>query len=1294
MPWILLLLSTLPAAAAVADLSVVGTTSTQIVLSYTAPSEAGCTVEASKLAGYTPLAADVDPVIYAGSNLDSRIGSISQGRERIFVIGRQGPAAIEAGTDGYRRSRSLQADTTYYIRVTCGADTATIAARTANIFLGDSRGEALAVSSAAPFEYDGVAANAAALPELADPYTGALIKRAVGLSFGFGGSTATNGHGDCNRTLSEVKGSCLFADAAGTGWTATTGTLTDAVRGNDTNYAEYSGSTQQPLFIRLGTGKVPSSSTPEEIGGLAFQNIIIRGLASAGTEAIDLCWVEDVTVSSSPCISPLRQVNLTTSEATIRICKDAPCSAADSPGDIMFDKYPSYYSMYPNTRVYNVAGDFFSWRFTGSKAQETCDGIYTGQYLYTLDSRSYSVRTGLVTAKSCGSSPPRVTVTLDYDLTHNGTTGVTLFRLSDFANSPNVGIRIRKVSTSSGATVKIGYALWRAAVGTPLSFALGSGGFGKRCQTIPLPSGEYLCHFSGHLVGVSYGAEGLTLKNYGFVYIRTNYLGVGGLQDSYTSYNCIGSGATNDSMWSDTVPGRFYCVLPSSYHNPALGYVDNRVVVVELNLDTSAEKAVGDPDAVGSPGLSNKAQRTTFTATRVITPCLNTCSSTSDDYTLYGQFKRFNSNWDGAVFNRVGLASVQGNLLFLTAYSGSQDSHGWIFAMDLGNGQPIGGGYTGAYGNTQHVFAGFFMSASQACRWCAVHTYQGPLEQGGAKFTVVETGAKCPLEFTGLTTMGGCSIQNNNCSPCPNVALDGYNYGGKNWCGMLDITSSWNGAWGSTPAGFAAGDPIAPNGCSNGAPNVRYWGQKLEVGDWITSNNEYARIIAKSGNTLTLIRGWGGYFDGFWNPKAHSNGDTWYTTCGAYPRNPEGRVDLYLPGAAAWWPTYDPTGSDPAYTYYDDYQNHALHTGTLALRPEYPVVTFMKDSPASLRNPTYSEAGLAMKWAGAAIGSCSGNACEKHPAYGQVAGTASVKTWFADVHPRLSHASNGKNAVALVAGKTYIYKWQGQAAINPRLFDIEAYTAFWPFRRVDTLADSASESGKWCWAVAANDCFAGSTANGIYWVNEAFDTTFIGTTENTCRVAEFGSLNGDVCFGNTGGISASTTQWKIPSRGEKSLNGSGMRVVSKFARSYREAATENVKVDPLGKVLFARGGYYVMPPAFPGRDSRSQATFAAIQVEIPTVPAGTATAIVEFGYNGNFQCSRNRDESCIADKALLDEAMPYKFSHETIAGVPCTSSCSVTIPALHSRVLYYRTKYRDGTGATIATDLPKAMVVH
>src|SRR4051812_20497016 len=93
------------------NLTVVGTTATQAIIKYTAPTATACTIEASESAGLQPLVHDVDPNLFAQSNLDTRSGDLVNGQVRVVVIGKR---SSETASDQNTYSRALQANTTHY----------------------------------------------------------------------------------------------------------------------------------------------------------------------------------------------------------------------------------------------------------------------------------------------------------------------------------------------------------------------------------------------------------------------------------------------------------------------------------------------------------------------------------------------------------------------------------------------------------------------------------------------------------------------------------------------------------------------------------------------------------------------------------------------------------------------------------------------------------------------------------------------------------------------------------------------------------------------------------------------------------------------------------------------------------------------------------------------------------------------------------------------------------------------------------------------------------------------------
>lgn len=123
------------AGAVVPDLSF-SATNTQLAVAYTAPSGSPCTVEGSESPTYSPLVNDVNTTLFSSSNADNRDGSVTSGTRRVFVLGQRKTATSPSDSKNY--SRALQAYTTHYVRVTCGATVMTGQADTANIPLNST----------------------------------------------------------------------------------------------------------------------------------------------------------------------------------------------------------------------------------------------------------------------------------------------------------------------------------------------------------------------------------------------------------------------------------------------------------------------------------------------------------------------------------------------------------------------------------------------------------------------------------------------------------------------------------------------------------------------------------------------------------------------------------------------------------------------------------------------------------------------------------------------------------------------------------------------------------------------------------------------------------------------------------------------------------------------------------------------------------------------------------------------------------------------------------------------------
>jgi hypothetical protein len=91
---------------------------------------------------------------------------------------------------------------------------------------------------------------------------------------------------------------------------------------------------------------------------------------------------------------------------------------------------------------------------------------------------------------------------------------------------------------------------------------------------------------------------------------------------------------------------------------------------------------------------------------------------------------------------------------------------------------------------------------------------------------------------------------------------------------------------------------------------------------------------------------------------------------------------------------------------------------------------------------------------------------------------------------------------------------------------------------------------------------------------------------------------------------------------------------------------------------------------------------------------GIDNAVIQFGYSENgppdkYYCT-SRQEACLASTADVP-AVPFLFPSEGsdgtasgVPGLPCSNGCTIAIPAISQRVLYYQVLYRDTSNNVVA----------
>lgn len=1230
-----------------------GATNTQYLSSYTAPSTNPCTWKISESATLTPLVHDVDPSLFSGSNSDARAEGYSSGTSRVFVAGKR---RAERGSDGFWYSRALQAYTLHYYEKTCDATVTTGTFRTDNMLLGNTYSDVFpgdiadkGFYSTSGFykwpqftKWDKNTDPTAQAETLTDTQTGLISKR-------------VRMPNDVPITFPPIADTYAFNNVTGTGWTNPSFILAD-----DTNSATFSGSGRDWIFVGDGLFNYGSETITLSIKGWCsvgacsgtdkniqacfsinggdtcfpndtdakYQNVALGTSALPGTY-VTLGTAVPLLDSWTPAgFQPLGYRDLAYSLGSVNVDAGGVVSWISSP--------------YPNQTYFSP-----NWH-PGTK-------IIIGASTCTVSAYTSPISITVVP----GSCVPALTVPVT-GASYTGT---------------GFGFKIRKLTTSTDQ-INLQYAVYSTGSSLNLEWpASGSSQLSSYYQTQNSVTGEN----GYHVVIPSTGVPMLywISRDSGAV----NYLGLFQIPSVGGTDGYGGACSNGGRSFIGTVPTaneKFYCFIADNSATPV-------TVVIECTLISTNEAASL------SFSCSNLTKASTGKNFALLLADFTASDTPSYDATLFG----------------CNLNGRQGTKLVGSCQRSSQDTLSWTFMFDPNrvSNDPgcVGGGLPGC------VVAAMSTWGHQPFRWCVLHTQfvsgdtdfiwtAGKYLDGA--FNALGDGPFLSNITSSLTTWNtstgaiapGVGLCPAGSLRCDTVTVDGE---------PCDETPQ------SGEAGIAV---CAKNGAWLGL-------QDAAVNDiFITSVSEWVKLVNKTGNSWTFQRGYGHR-----GPRAGANA-VLNAYCSCYDFDPS----EYTNWSGTWDTVNDPHGTNTTGTTvlvaWDYSHPNPDPFVTLGGNPYWDTANCPVGACYGIRttgaigDPAQIRVTESPKFATAGGPSAYTERAQDHPSWLQKSASVANKLWFLDARP-FAPQDDISDEFNLVTGNLYkatsttpdgdnLTLIGGAAAtlgqLNRKLVQTMGYCGTQPL--VDyssatlgnTIGGTTSDNGKYCIARIAGECRVGSAPGDVY-VNCAnqfhqFSAKFTCSTQDQ-------NLFNNICFDNIDSYVTSVNQMGFTGTDPTGLLG---RQLTKAFSRYKliNPTTWMAQALPDASWLLMLSGYGVtvgkLPP-YPTPDSVVRTTFVPYTVTLPAV-GGADNAIIEFGYAengdpGNYYCT-SRQEKCVAKDATV-QAIPFQFPTDGSGGVEtgitgrsCASGCTIDIPGVSQRMLYYLVKYRDSTmgNATVQTN--------
>ncbi len=483
--------------------------------------------------------------------------------------------------------------------------------------------------------------------------------------------------------------------------------------------------------------------------------------------------------------------------------------------------------------------------------------------------------------------------------------------------------------------------------------------------------------------------------------------------------------------------------------------------------------------------------------------------------------------------------------------------------------------------------------------------------------------------------------------------------------------------------------PCASENSNRGAAGPYGAFQVAQAGDMFTVDSEYVQLLAKNGNTWTLLRGVTTYAGTAGDTVAqHPASSPLYGMC----------AKLAIGGGSyAWDFLGDPHGKTTITGALSNHQAQSSHSQKSAVA-NYGVGYEMYSSE---KLKDYRTLGTNYEAAVNNVPNFAGKTgregWEIHANWGSYL-SGEANHFITDVRPFTYSPGGSEPLFSNVTGTLY----SGLVSLNRKHLATDAFCGTHPLLDVSSptssIGGTAADKYKVCVVEKDGECYPGSNKSvaNVY-INCPNLTTFrcstsVYETDTNCNLLE------DPCVYDISPVSNQVVQLNF---GKPVLdkNGLNLRLLGHhLSRNRLQNVYSNAHILPDASWLLihtkfldgVKSGYLglKMPPF--GAQTGTGHTFERVPIKIGSAPVGTSTAVVEFGYAENgapvSRYCTSRREACVADAATFTEAAPFKFAGESLTGVSCASGCTIEIPRIPGRIVYPAIKYRNAGGSVIYTD--------